>query len=78
MCWGGLSELYHQNSSGSGDNAGAYDNLNRLAGFARGSLSASGHNGSGLDTVDTASFLASHSQSWTPDPLGNVQCETPL
>jgi hypothetical protein len=35
--------------------------------FARGTLTASGNNGSQLDTIATAS----RSQSWTQDTLGN-------
>ncbi|HWE03568.1 MAG TPA: hypothetical protein VG326_14275 [Tepidisphaeraceae bacterium] len=37
-----FSELYHANSSASGDDSSAYDPLNRLTGFSRGTLSASG------------------------------------
>jgi RHS repeat-associated protein len=67
-----LSELYHAGSSATGDNATAYDHLNRPVGFNRGSLSASGNNGSGvLDSIGTASSLASHSESWSLDTLGN-------
>jgi len=73
----GLSELYHANSSASGDNATAYDKLNRLGNFIRGALSASGNNGSGnLDTVSTTSNLTKHSESWTLDTLGNWSSET--
>ncbi len=61
------SELYHASSTASGDTATAYDPLNRLTGFARGTLSASGHNGSTLDTVPSAA----RSQSWNLDALGN-------
>lgn len=38
-------------TSVSGDNATAYDNLNRLTGFRRGTLIASANNGGVLDTV---------------------------
>ncbi len=62
-----LSELYHANSSASGDNATAYDALGRLTGFARGVLSASGNNGTTLDTIASSSA----SQSWSYDALGN-------
>ncbi|HEV2691025.1 MAG TPA: hypothetical protein VGV35_20860, partial [Bryobacteraceae bacterium] len=67
-----FSELYHANSSSSGDNATAYDNLNRLSGFRRGTLSASGNNGSGvLDTVSTLNSLSNSQQSFTLDGVGN-------
>jgi len=49
------SELYHANSTATGDNNTAYDKLGRLTGFARGTLSASGNNGTGLDAVTSAS-----------------------
>jgi RHS repeat-associated protein len=63
-----LSELYHANSATSGDNNTAYDGLGRLTSFSRGTLSASGNNGSGaLDTVASSSS----SQSWSLDALGN-------
>jgi RHS repeat-associated protein len=67
-----FSELYHVNSSSSGDNATAYDNLNRLTGFRRGTLSASGNNGSGvLDTVSTLNTLSNSQQSFTLDAVGS-------
>jgi pimeloyl-ACP methyl ester carboxylesterase len=67
-----FSELYHANSSSSGDNSTAYDSLNRLTGFRRGTLSASGNNGSGvLDTVSTLNSLANSQQSFTLDAVGN-------
>jgi len=47
------SELYHANSTTTGDDNSAHDPLNRLVAFARGTLSASGDNGSSLDTVAT-------------------------
>jgi hypothetical protein len=59
------SELYHANSTTSGDNNTAYDGLGRQAGFARGTLSSSGHNGTGLDTVASPS----KTQSWSLDAL---------
>ena len=75
-----LSELYHPNSGTSGDNNSAYDNLHRLDGFIRGTLSASTNNGSSglgsLDTVSTASSLSQHSQSWSLDTLGNWSSQT--
>jgi RHS repeat-associated protein len=68
-----FSELYHANSSTSGDNSSAYDNLNRIVNFRRGTLTSSGNNGSSLDTVTTGnlSTLSGHTQSWTLDALGN-------
>jgi len=56
-----LSELYHANGS-----TGAYDGLDRLTDFRRGTLSASVQDGS-LDTVATVSRI----QAWTLDPVGN-------
>lgn len=68
-----FSELYHANSSSSGDNNAAYDNLNRLQAFQRGTLSASGNNGStGLDTVSTLNSLSNSSQTWSLDAVGNM------
>ena len=61
------SELFHANSTTSGDDSTAYDPLNRLTGFRRGTLSSSGNNGSSLDTVTTASG----SNSYSLDALGN-------
>jgi hypothetical protein len=58
------SELYHANGVGEST---AYDSLNRLTGFRRGTLSASGSNGTTLDTVTTASST----NSWSLDALGN-------
>jgi RHS repeat-associated protein len=66
-----FSELYHNNSATSGDNNTAYDNLNRITGFRRGTLASSGHNGSGLDTVTTLNSNPNSSQSWTLDAVGN-------
>ncbi len=62
-----LSELYHANSSSSGDNNTAYDALGRLTSFSRGTLSSSGNNGTGLDRITTST----RSQSWQLDALGN-------
>jgi RHS repeat-associated protein len=61
------SELYRANSTQSGDSNTAYDPLGRQVAFARGTLSSSGHNGTQLDTIATAS----RSQSWSLDALGN-------
>src|SRR6185437_6183400 len=71
-----FSELYHANSSSSGDNSSAYDDLTRITGFRRGTLSASGNNGSTLDTVSTLNSLSDSSQSWTLDALGNSNSVT--
>lgn len=67
-----MSELYQANSGTSGDNNTAYDKLNRLTDFRRGTLSSSGNNGTGLDTVTTAS----RTQGWSLDALGNVSSVT--
>jgi uncharacterized delta-60 repeat protein/RHS repeat-associated protein len=61
------SELYHANSTTSGDTNRAYDGLNRLIDFARGTLSSSGNNGGMLDTVATSS----ETSNWDLDQLGN-------
>ena len=69
-----FSELYHANSSATGDNNSAYDPLNRLTGFSRGTLSSSGNNGANLDTVTTlnsTSGLSGNQQSWSLDAVGN-------
>jgi len=56
-----FDELYHANGASNG-----YDLLNQLTDFARGTLTDT--NSDGIpDTVATAS----HSQSWSFDPLGN-------
>jgi RHS repeat-associated protein len=62
-----FSELYHANSSASGDDNTAYDPLGRLTNFRRGTLSSSGNNGSNPDTISTSS----RTQSWSLDALGN-------
>src|SRR5579859_1209142 len=62
-----FGELYHASGAGNG-----YDNLDQLSGFLRGVLSASGGSGTPLDTVTSPS----HSQSWTPDPVGNFSSVT--
>ncbi len=61
------SELYRANSTASGDSNTAYDGLGRMGAFARGTLSASGRNGTQLDTIATAS----RGQGWALDALGN-------
>ena len=69
-----FSELYHANSTTSGDDNSAYDALNRLTDFRRGTLTASLNNGVGLDTVTTGNLntIASGSTaSWSLDALGN-------
>ncbi len=66
------SVLYHSNSTQSGDNNTAYDALGRQTGYARGVLSASGHNGTSLDTVS----YPSQTQSWSLDALGNWTSQT--
>ena len=50
-----LSELYHASSTQAGDDSTAYDALGRLNSFAQGILSASGNNGTILDTVASPS-----------------------
>jgi RHS repeat-associated protein len=66
------SELYHSNSTTSGDSNSAYDPLNRLTAFARGTLSASSHNSGVLDTVSSPSAT----QNWTLDAVGNQAAVT--
>ena|GEM_PF-2414997 len=56
-----FSELYHASGAGNG-----YDPLNQLAGFVRGTLSASTQGGP-LDTVTNPSTT----ESWNLDALGN-------
>lgn len=58
------SELY---SSDAAAPASAYDNLNRLLNFQRGTLSDSGDADSLYDTVSTSTRI----QAWTLDALGN-------
>ena len=70
-----FSELFHANSAASGDDATAYDGLNRLTGFERGTLSASGNNGSTLDTVSSPTGFF-NSQSWNYDSIGNITSDT--
>ncbi len=66
------SELYHANSASAGDDNSAYDPLNRLVNFERGTLSVSGNNGSALDTVASSSTT----QSWDLDAVGNQSSVT--
>jgi len=66
------SELYHANNATSGDDNTAYDPLNRLAGFERGTLSSSGNNGSALDTVASPNA----SQSWNLNAVGDQSSVT--
>ena len=61
-----FSELYHASSTSAGDSNSAYDSLDRLTGFLRGTLSASGNNASTLDTVTSPS----NTQGWNLDSLG--------
>jgi RHS repeat-associated protein len=68
-----FSILYHANGA---LNQSCYDPLNRMTAFARGTLSASGSNGTTLDTITTinhpsSSEPVSGSQSWTLDQLNN-------
>jgi len=66
------SELYHANSAATGDDNNAYDPLNRLVAFARGTLSATGNNGSSLDTVASASAT----QNWSLNAVGDQNAVT--
>jgi RHS repeat-associated protein len=72
---GAFSELYHASSSATGDNNSAYDPLNRLTTFRRGTLTSSGNNGTSLDTVTTANLNSTtgvpNTNSWTLDAVGN-------
>ena len=72
----GFSELFHNNSAAAGDNNTAYDALGRLTAMRRGTLSASGHNGSGFDTVTAANLnitsgLTGNQKAWSLDAVGN-------
>ncbi len=71
-----FSELYHANSASAGDDNTAYDNLSRITAFQRGTLSASANNSGVLDTVSTLNSLATSSQSWSLDALGNANSVT--
>ena len=65
------SQLYHVNSSTTGDDATAYDNLNRLQAYEQGPLSGSGHNViGGQDVLDSVSTTHA-SGAWTLDAQGN-------
>ena len=70
-----FSELFHANSTASGDDATAYDSLNRITGFERGTLSASANNGGTLDTVSSPTGFF-NSQSWNYDSVGNITSDT--
>jgi hypothetical protein len=60
------SELYHANSTVSGDDDTAYDPLNRLTNFERGTLNSSGNNAASSDTVASAT----DSESWSLNAVG--------
>jgi RHS repeat-associated protein len=62
-----FGELYHASGAGNG-----YDNLNQLSGFLRGVLTASGGSGTPLDTIASPS----HTQTYTPDAVGNFSSIT--
>jgi hypothetical protein len=66
------SELYHSNSTTSGDDNSAYDPLDRLTNFERGTLSASENNGGVPDTVSSPS----DTQSFALDAVGNQTAVT--
>jgi RHS repeat-associated protein len=66
------SELYHSNSTTTGDDNTAYDPLARLTDFERGTLSASENNGGVLDTVSSPSAT----QSFSLDAVGNQTAVT--
>jgi RHS repeat-associated protein len=72
---GAFSELYHGSSGATGDNNTAYDPLNRLTTFRRGTLTSSGNNGSSLDTITAGNLNSTtgvpNTNSWTLDALGN-------
>jgi RHS repeat-associated protein len=62
-----FGELYHASGAGNG-----YDNLNQVSGFLRGVLTASGGSGTPLDTISSPS----HTQTFTPDAVGNFSSIT--
>jgi RHS repeat-associated protein len=72
---GAFSELYHASSMTAGDNNSAYDPLNRITSFSRGTLTSSGNNGSTLDTITGANLNSTsgvpNTNSWNLDALGN-------
>lgn len=70
-----FSELFHANSTVSNDDSTAYDGLNRIVSFERGTLSASGNNGSTLDTVSSPTGFFS-SQSWNYNSVGSITSDT--
>jgi RHS repeat-associated protein len=67
-----LGELYRSNAATGGDSNTAYDPLQRMTTFQRGTLSSSGLNGSQLDTISSPS----RTQSWSLDALGNQSSVT--
>lgn len=76
-----FSELYHANSATSGDDNSAYDQLNRLTSFTRGTLTSSGNNGSTLDTITSGNLNSTtsvpNSNQWNYDALGNWTSSVP-
>ena len=64
---GSNSELYHANAAGVGDDASAYDGLNRLTAFQRGTLCTSSYNYGVPDTITGATAT----NNWSLDALGN-------
>ena len=73
------SELYHANSSTSGDDNSAYDPLSRITSFRRGTLTSSGNNGSTLDTITSGNLNSTtgvpNTNSWSLDAIGNFGSE---
>ena len=71
---GASRKLFHANSSTSGDNNMAYDPLDRLTSFLRGTLTSSGNNGTSLDTITNANVNSTFSDSaatWTLNAVGD-------
>ena len=64
----GESELYHSSSTASGDDATAYDPLQRLTNFERGTLSASGNNPSTGSRVSIPSPAPAKRRASTSTP----------
>jgi len=69
------SELYHANSSATGDNVTAYSPLGQLTGFSRGTLSVSSAHNNGTTGLDTVSSPGK-TQAFSLDPLGNWASST--
>jgi RHS repeat-associated protein len=67
-----FGELYRPNAVTAGDSNSAYDPLQRMTNFARGTLTKSNLNGSQLDTISSPSTT----QSWSLDALGNWSGQT--